>query len=74
VQVAKIATMEVAEILNVSRPHQIKQLEAGVLAYRMVGTHRRTRFIDVLAYRDQVGARARAALDAMSREAEELGL
>jgi excisionase family DNA binding protein len=71
---AELTTMEAAEILNVSRPHLIKQLEAGVLAYRLVGTHRRIRLIDVLAYRDQVDAQARTALDAMTREAEELGL
>jgi excisionase family DNA binding protein len=40
------------ELLNVSRPHLIKFLEGGVLPFRMVGTRRRLRLVDVLAHRD----------------------
>lgn len=40
----------------------------------MVGTHRRLRLLDVLAYRDQLDARANDALDAMAAEAEDLCL
>jgi excisionase family DNA binding protein len=71
---AELTTVEAAEILNVSRPHLVKQLEAGALAFRLVGSHRRIRLVDVLAYRDRVDARAHAALDAMTRDAEEFGL
>ncbi len=71
---AELTTVEAAQLLNVSRPFLIKQLDAGALPHHMVGTHRRLRLLDVLAYRDQVDRDAAAALDAMAVEAEELGL
>ncbi len=71
---AELTTVEAAELLNVSRPFLIKQIEAGTLPCHMVGTHRRLRLADVLAYRDRMDADASEALAAMSAEAEELGL
>ncbi|MEX2548407.1 MAG: helix-turn-helix domain-containing protein [Chloroflexota bacterium] len=71
---AQLTTVEAAELLNVSRPYLIKQIEAGGLPHHMVGTHRRLRLSDVLAYRDRIDADANDALAAMSSEAEELGL
>ena len=70
---AELTTVQAADVLNVSRPHVIKQIEAGALPHHMVGTHRRLRQVDVLAYRDQLDAQASQALDAMAAEAEELG-
>lgn len=71
---AELTTVEAAELLNVSRPFLIKQIEAGEIPHHMVGTHRRLRLADVLAYRDHMDTRAEEALDAMVSEAEELGL
>ena len=71
---AELTTVEAADLLNVSRPHLIKQLDAGALAHHMVGTHRRLRLADVLAYRDHIDRTAAEALAAMTAEAEELGL
>lgn len=71
---AELTTVEAAELLNVSRPYLIKQLEAGALPFHMVGTHRRLRLADVLAYRDRMDEAAQDALSAMTAEAEELGL
>ncbi|MDP9451936.1 MAG: excisionase family DNA-binding protein [Actinomycetota bacterium] len=71
---AELTTVEAAELLNVSRPFLIKQLEAGALPYHMVGTHRRLRLADVLAYRDRMDEQAEEALAAMTAEAEDLGL
>lgn len=71
---AELTTVEAAELLNVSRPFLIKQLEAGALPYHMVGTHRRLRLVDVLAYRDRMDEQAEKALEAMTSEAEDLGL
>jgi excisionase family DNA binding protein len=65
----ELTTSEAAGVLNVSRSHLIKQLEAGALPCQMVGAHRRIRLADVLAYRDRVDAQARAALDAMAHDA-----
>jgi excisionase family DNA binding protein len=71
---AELTTVEAAELLNVSRPHLIKRLDGGALPFRMVGTHRRLRLVDVLAYRDQQDAASREALDELTRHAEDLGL
>ena len=70
----ELTTVEAAELLNVSRPHLIKLLETGVLAFHMVGTHRRVRLVDVLAYRDRRDVESGRALDELTRHAEELGL
>lgn len=71
---AALTTVEAASLLNVSRLFLIKQIEAGALPHHMVGTHRRLRLADVLAYRDRLDAQANDALDAMAADAEELGL
>lgn len=71
---AELTTVEAAELLNVSRPFLIKQLEAGALHHHLVGTHRRLRLADVLAYRDRLDANANEALSALTQEAEDLGL
>lgn len=71
---AELTTVEAADILGVSRPHLIKQLEAGAIEFRKVGSHRRIRLADLLAYRDRQDANANAALDELTRQAESLGL
>lgn len=71
---AELTTVQAAELLNVSRPYLIKQIDAGEVSHHMVGTHRRLKLVDVLAYRDRLAAQANEALDAMAAEAEELGL
>ena len=70
----EMTTGEAANLLNVSRPHLVKLLEAGELPYRKVGTHRRVRRTDVLAYREAERLRAEKALQELADEAQELGL
>jgi len=41
---------QVAEVLKMSRPHLVKLMDRGLLAYRMVGTNRRIRVEDLLDY------------------------
>ena len=70
----EFTTVEAAQFLNVSRPFVIKEVAAGRLRHRMVGTHRRIAFEDLLAYQDQMRARQDAALDRMAENARALGL
>ena len=67
-------TTEAADLLNVSRPHLVKLLEAGALPHWKVGTHRRVRRADVLASREAQRRRAEEALQDLADEAQELGL
>lgn len=68
-----LTTQEAAEILHVSRPHLIKLLESGEIAFDKVGTHRRIAIEDVLAYRERRDAERRQALREMTQLGQELG-
>jgi excisionase family DNA binding protein len=70
----EVTTQQAAKVLNVSRPTVIKLIDDGVLPSRKAGSHRRVPLADLLAYRQDVVAKRRAALDAMTTDAEELGL
>ncbi|BAP88404.1 excisionase/Xis, DNA-binding protein [Burkholderiales bacterium GJ-E10] len=70
----EFTTVEAAHFLNVSRPFVIKEIEAGRLPYRMVGTHRRIAFEDLVAYGKAMREKQAAALERMAENARELGL
>lgn len=70
----ELSTVEAANFLNVSRPFLIKELEAGKLPFRLVGTHRRIAFEDLAAYAEKLRAGQRSALEKMADNARELGL
>jgi excisionase family DNA binding protein len=70
----ELSTVEAANFLNVSRPFVIKEIEAGKLAYRLVGTHRRIRFTDLMNYANAMRAKQQEALDKKANNARELGL
>lgn len=70
----EFSTVEAANFLNVSRPFVIKEIEAGRLPHRMVGTHRRVLFSDLMAYAQRMRAQQQAALNRMAENARELGL
>ncbi len=70
----EFTTVEAAHFLNVSRPFVIKEIEEGRLPHRMVGTHRRIAFEDLLAYARKMREKQAAALERMAENARELGL
>lgn len=70
----ELTTQEAAGLLNVSRPFLIRLVEAGEIPHRKVGTHRRLRREHVEAYRARTRLEAEAALDALAKETQELGI
>ena len=70
----EFTTMEAANYLKVSRPFVIKEIEAGNLQCRMVGTHRRIALEDLQAYETRMRERQQAALRDLADIDRELGL
>lgn len=70
----EFTAVKVANFLNVSRPFVIKEIAAGNLPSRMVGTHRRVAFEDLVNYARKMRSRQEAALDRLAENSRELGL
>jgi len=70
---AELTTQQAADILNVSRPFLIEQLEKGVIPYRKVGTHRRVMYEDLMEYKQTMDHNRLKAVEELSVIDQELG-
>lgn len=67
----ELTTQEAADMLNMSRQYLVRLLEAGELAFKKTGTHRRIRMDDLLAYKQKRDVQRRRALRDLTRIGEE---
>jgi len=68
---AELTTQEAANLLNVSRPHLIKLLEEKRIPFSKTGAHRRIRYQDLRAYKQQRDAESHKLLDELTNQAQE---
>jgi len=69
-----LSTQEAANILNVSRPFVVKQLEAKKIDYVKIGRHRRIVFEKLIEYQNSMQIEAENALQELADQAQNLDM
>lgn len=71
---SEISTQQAADMLNVSRPHLVKLLEAGLIPFKKVGSHRRVLLQDIITYEKNLNKEREGQLDFLAKQAQDLNL
>ena len=69
---AELTSQEAADYLNVSRPFLIELLKGGKIPFRLVGAHRRIRFVDLEAYHSRDEEERSAVMAELAAQAQAL--
>ena len=70
----EVTTQAAAEIIGCSRPHIVKLLEEGKIKFTKVGKHRRIKYEDIMAYKNQMKNNQALLISQMMESDENLGL
>ena len=70
----EMTTQAAADLLGCSRPHLVKLLETGKIPFTKIGRHRRIKFEDVVAYKQQMKSQQKELIIKIMHADEESGL